>query len=93
MYFRGGNRLQPRVIDLRFDRVTGLVLPKRGVSVYNRPDGLDRFGGAYRLGSIPAELMIVQTGANPTHFEIIPAQAMSLADYELALAKITLTKV
>jgi hypothetical protein len=93
VYYRGGNSLRPRRIDLRFDRVTGLVLPKRGVSVYSRPDGLDRFGGAYRVDNIPPELQVVRTGNDPTHFEIIPVRAMPLGDYEAALATITLTRV
>jgi hypothetical protein len=92
-YYRGGNNLKPRRIDLRFDRVTGFVLPKRGVSVYNRPDGLDRFGGAFRVDNIPPELTVVQTGVDRAHFEIIPVRAMPLADYEAALAKITLTRL
>lgn len=93
VYYRGGNSLRPRPFELRFDRVTGFVLPKRGVSVSSRPDGLDRFGGAYRVDNIPPELTVVQVGTDRTHFEIIPIRAMPLADYEAALAKITLTPV
>jgi hypothetical protein len=45
-YFRGGNTLQPKPRDVRIDPTTGLVQTTHGVSVFDQPDGLDRFGGA-----------------------------------------------
>ncbi len=93
VYYRGGNSLKPNPRELRYDRKTGFVLPRRGVSVYTHSHGLERFGGPYRVDNIPPELTVVQHGLDPTHYEIIPRQAMSLADYEDALAKITLISV
>lgn len=92
-YYRGGPSLAPRMIDVIINRKTGLLTPTRGVSVFGRPDGLDRFGGAYKVGAIPESLRIVQTGRNPYHFEIVPAQAMTFAEYEEAIGKIILTPV
>src|SRR5690349_21279432 len=92
-YYRGGNSLQPKPFEIKIDPATGLVQPTRGVSVYDRPDHLDRFGGAHRVTNVPPELCIIQRGKDPHHFEIVPAQPMTLDEYEKALAKIILVPV
>jgi hypothetical protein len=92
-YYRGGNSLRPKARDLRFDPATGLVLPTHGVSVFSRPDGLDRFGGAHRVTNLPGELKVIQRGKDPNHFEIVPAVPMTLGEYEQALEKIVLVPV
>lgn len=91
-YFRGGPSLAVRPIDVIIDRKTGLLTPSRGASVFDQPDGLDRFGGAYVVGPIPDSLRIVKTGRNPHHFEIAPAYEMPFDEYEAELAKIPLTR-
>jgi hypothetical protein len=75
---------------VRIDPATGLLRAGRGVSVFSRPDGLERFGGAYRVTQLPPELTIIQVGRDPTHFEIAPVRPMTLDEYEQALAKIVL---
>jgi len=55
-YYRGGPSMKPTLRDVRIDRATGLVLTSHGVSVFNRPDNLGRFRGAYRLTFVPVEL-------------------------------------
>ena len=92
-FYRGGNSLKPRRQDVRLDTTTGLLRPTHGVSVFDRPDGLDRFGGAYRLTAIPANLRIVQRGRNPHHHEVVLAYPMTLAEYEAALRRIVLVSV
>jgi hypothetical protein len=92
-YYRGGSNLVPRRNEVRIHRISGLVLPQRGVSVYSRPDGLDRFGGAYRIVSVPAGLRIVQIGVDPFHHEIIPDQPLRLDEYEKLLRQIILARV
>lgn len=92
-YYRGGPSLAPRLIDVIINRKTGLVMPGRGVSILDQPDGLDRFGGAYEIGPIPNTLEIVRAGRNPHHFELAPKQEMTFEQYEAELAKISLTKV
>src|SRR5579885_1134584 len=89
-YYRTGNSLKPRPIDVRTDPATGLLRPGRGVSVFSRPDGLERFGGAYRVTQVPPGLTVVQVGRDPTPFEIVPVRPMTLDEYEQALAKIGL---
>jgi hypothetical protein len=92
-YYRGGASLAPRPIDVIINRKTGLVMPGRGVSVSNRPDGLDRFGGTYEVGPIPSSLEVVKVGRNPHHFEIAPRWEMTFEQYTAELARVTLTKV
>ena len=92
-FYRGGNSLKPRPCDYRVDKATGLLFANRGVSVSDRPDGLEHFGGAYLVTQIPAELRIVQVGHNAHHFEIVPVQPMTLDDYEKALDQVVLTAV
>lgn len=92
-YYRGGPSLAPRRIDVIINRRTGLVMPTRGVSVFDRPDGLDRFGGAYEVGLIPDTLRVVKAGQNPHHYEIAPAFEMTFERYEFELTKISLWPV
>lgn len=90
-FYRGGPSLAPRRIDVIINRKTGLVMPNRGVSVFDQPDGLERFGGAYEVGPIPDTVQIVKTGRNPHHFEIAPAFEMTFERYEFELSRISLT--
>jgi hypothetical protein len=89
--FRGGDSLQARwEIDVKFDRATGYVKPGRGISLDSDPYRIERFGGAYEVISIPAELDIVNTSG--THFELVPRQAMSLERYQALLNLVVLKR-
>jgi hypothetical protein len=92
-YYRGGNSVCPRRNEVRFNRATGLLKTERGASVYDRPDNLERFGGAHRVTNVPESLRIVQRGQDPNHFEIVPANPMTFTEYEVELAKIVLVPV
>ena len=92
-FYRGGASLRPKPREVRIDPNTGLVLPVRGVSVFDRPDNLQRFGGAHRLDNIPPTLGIIQVGRDPHHHEIVPARPMTMAEYDEELQKIILTPV
>ena len=92
-YYRGGSSLKPKSGEVIIHPTTGLVQPRRGVSVYDRPDNLHRFGGAYRVTQVPVELKIVQHGRDPWHFEIVPVRPMTMQEYEQALAAIVLIPV
>lgn len=81
LYYRGGSSLVPRPIDVIINPNSGLLSTTRGVSVFDRPDGLDRFGGAYEVGPIPGTLMVVQRGRDKHHYEIVPAAPMPLDEY------------
>jgi hypothetical protein len=93
VYYRGGTSLKPRPFEIKVDPVTGLLQPTHGISVFNRPDRLDRFGGAYRVTNVPPELTVIQRGRDPGHFEIVPTHPMTLDEYEAALSTIILVPV
>ena len=92
-FYRGGNSLTPRSDEVKTDPATGLLRTTHGVSVFDRPDNLGRFGGAYRLTNLPGELQIVQRGRDPHHHEIVPARPMTMSEYEEALSRIVLVPV
>ncbi len=89
-YYRGGTSLKPRPFEVKIDPPTGLLQPTHGISVFSRPEPLERFGGAFRVTCVPEELKIIQRGRDPSHFEIVPARPMTLAEYEAALSTIVL---
>ena len=91
-YYRGGTSLVARPFEVRLDRKTGQVLTTRGISVSSRPDGLDRFGGAYLVTQLPAELRIVQFGSNQDHYEIVPVSPMAFDEYQRLLNQIILVR-
>ncbi|MGL6196936.1 MAG: polymorphic toxin-type HINT domain-containing protein [Thermoguttaceae bacterium] len=87
--FRGGESLNPRVgIDITVKN--GIVKPGKGVSVNLSDDGLEKFGGAFRVTSIPKELEIIQQGKNLLHYEIVAKEAMSLERYIELLGQVVL---
>jgi hypothetical protein len=86
--YRGGNDLSPRDIDV--DPATGLVLPGRGVSVSSSPTGLERYGGPFRVVSVPPELGVEQVGRRKWHYEIVPKHPMTRAAYNDALRRVVL---
>jgi hypothetical protein len=58
-YYRGGNSLKPWPDEVKIDPATGLLKTTHGVSVWNRPNGLEKFGGAHKVTGIPPELRII----------------------------------
>lgn len=92
-FYRGGNSLKPKRREVKIDPATGLLQTQRGVSVFNRPDDLDRFGGAFLLTNLPESLKIIQQGRDPAHHEIVPVSPMTMNEYEAALNSIVLVKV
>jgi hypothetical protein len=92
-FYRGGRSLQPRPGEVRIDPTTGLLRPTHGISIFDRPDNLDRFGGAYEVVAVPDKLRMIQRGRDPHHFEIVPAAPMPPAEYEEALQQIVLAAV
>ncbi len=89
-FYRGSNSVRPTPADVKIDPRTSLLRTTHGISVWDRPDGRERFGGAYRVTNVPEELRIIQRGRDPHHFEIVPAFPMSFEEYEAALVKIVL---
>lgn len=91
-YYRGGRSLKVRSIDVLVGD-DGLLRTDRGVSVQDTPTGLERFGGAYEVASVPPELHVVKAGGRAGHYELAPARPMSQDDYEAALRKVVLVPV
>jgi len=91
-YYRGGASFDLKPGDVRIDQTTGLLKTTHGVSVSDRPDGLERFGGAYKVSNVPVGLKIIQRG-KPHHFEIAPARPMPISEYEDLLGQIMLVAV
>jgi hypothetical protein len=92
-YFRGGKDLTPKPKEVQIDPQSGLVQPTRGISLSSDPGQLARFGGAYKVISIPAELEIVRQGKRKTHYELRPRAAMPLDDFIELLKQVQLEDV
>jgi RHS repeat-associated protein len=88
--YRGGSGVAARNIDVKVDSQTGLVQPGRGVSVNADPAAVEKFGGAYKVESVPEELEIIQRGGNPNHYEIAPRQPMTMERYQELLNQVKL---
>ena len=56
--YRGGPKIEVRDIDVKVK--DGLVQSTRGPSLNLDPAKVEKFGGAYRVESIPDELQIIQ---------------------------------
>ena len=52
-FYRRENSLLPQPGEVRSDPVTGLLGTTHGISVFARPDKLDRFGGAFEAVTVP----------------------------------------
>jgi hypothetical protein len=87
--YRGGSDLTPRNFDIAVDKQTGLLKTTRGISLNADPSKLARFGGAYRVISIPDELKIEQIGS-PGHYEITPTYPMTMEKYRELLQQVVL---
>jgi hypothetical protein len=86
--FRGGSDLTVNPGDVKLRR--GLVQPTHGLSLDTDATRLAAFGGARKIASIPVELQVIQRGARPTHFEIVPKVEMTLQRFQMLIGKIVL---
>jgi hypothetical protein len=92
--FRGGDDLTPRLgIDVLIDRNTGLLRTDRGISLFADRATVERFGGAYRVESIPAGLKMRQRGRDPGHYELMPAEPQCFERYVELLQQVVLRPV
>lgn len=96
-FYRGGPRLTARTDEVRIDQATNTLKNTRGLSVYDRPDhpNLRLFGGPYLLGEIPEQLQLIRAGRDPSHYELVPVQSMSMTfdEYQALLDQIPLTPI
>ena len=75
------------------DRYAGLLRTDRGISLFDDPAKVERFGGAYRVESIPEELKMQQRGREPGHYELMPDEPMSFERYVALLKQVVLRPV
>jgi hypothetical protein len=89
--YRGGSDLTPRLgIDLLLDPTSGLLRQDRGISLFDNPALIERFGGAYRVEFMPKGLRVAQRGRNLSHYELAPAEPMSFERCLELLAQVVL---
>lgn len=92
--FRGGSDLTPRLgIDVLTDPNTGLLRTDRGISLFDDPAKVERFGGAYQIEFIPEGLKVQQRGRDLGHYEMMPAEAMTFERYIELLDQVVLRPV
>lgn len=94
LLFRGGDDLTPRLgIDVLYNAETGLLRTDRGISLFDDPVKAERFGGAYKVEFIPDGLKVQQRGRDPSHYELMPAEAMTFERYIELLKQVALRPV
>ncbi len=89
--FRGGDSLQARPTDVKIEKATGLLKTTHGLSLNVSAEAMSRFGGAFRIESIPPELRIIQRGKELTHFEIVPREPMTPQRFQELLDQIKIS--
>jgi len=95
-YFRGAKgtntpSFEPRPNEYKIDKKSGLVRPTHGVSLFDNKGSIGKKGFVPHevdLATVSDKLQIKQRGNDKKHFEIMPKEAMSLADYKAELAKV-----
>jgi hypothetical protein len=68
--YRGGGSFKVKPGEIRIDKATGLVKDTHGISLDVNPDTVSKFGGAYKIDSMPEGLKIIQRGSRAEHFEM-----------------------
>jgi RHS repeat-associated protein len=92
-YYRGGGDFTIRDRDIKIDPQTGLLKTTHGISLNTDPNGLDKFGGAYRITNLPKSLKVIQRGKDENHYEVVPGEQMSKESFQKALNEITTERI
>ncbi|MBQ9978367.1 MAG: RHS repeat-associated core domain-containing protein [Clostridia bacterium] len=87
--YRGGS-YNTRDIDVRYNKSTGKVTTKRGISINTNPSEAAKHGTVSRVDQIPYGLSIIPYGS-PGHYEIVPGYSMSKDEYQSLLWAIKYT--
>lgn len=87
-FYRGGSSVAPKPGEYKIK--DGLVQPTHGVSVFSNPAKTEKWG-THEVTSVPDELQIIQRGKDPEHFEIVPKEPMTEAEYKARLEEVELT--
>jgi RHS repeat-associated protein len=91
-FFRGARpgedpTFAPRPNEYKVDPATGTVRPTHGVSVFDNPGSVASKGfepHEVNQSTIPSQLHIIQRGADPHHYEIVPQLGTSLTPEDFA---------
>ena len=86
--YRGGDDFTVKSNEVKINLETGDVKTTHGVSLDVNPETVSKFGGAYKIESLPEGLKIIQRGARPEHFEIVPEYEMPLETFQELLNQI-----
>jgi hypothetical protein len=97
-YFRGAKlgeqpSFVPKPNEYKVDPITGFVKDTHGVSVFDNAESVSSRGFVPHqldMDTIPDSLRIIQRGADPKHFEIVPKPGANLTpdDFAAALCQI-----
>ncbi len=91
--YRGGKEFKLKPGEYKINKESGMVKTTHGVSLDTQPETVSKFGGAYRIESMPDELQIIQRGKRAEHFEIVPKVEMSVEKFQNLLDEIKVTPV
>lgn len=86
--YRGGGDFTVELKDIKIDKATGLVKDTHGLSLDINPDTVSKFGGAYKIESIPDGLKVIQRGSRAEHFEIVPTKPVTVEQFQELLNQI-----
>ncbi|MEO7596093.1 MAG: RHS repeat-associated core domain-containing protein, partial [Byssovorax sp.] len=91
--FRGGYSLDVHKGEYKPRKEAG-DLTGRGISTWNTPEKVEKFGGAFKVVSVPDSLEVAQRGNNKDHYEIIAKKpGMTEEEYKNAVKEVKLEKV
>jgi len=79
--------------DVKVDPKTGFVKTTHGLSVHTNSGQVSKYGGAYKVISMPDELQILQRGKDQNHFEIVPKREMSKENFQKLLNQVRTEKI
>jgi RHS repeat-associated protein len=86
--WRGGSSFDVGPDDVKADKATGYINPGRGISLdTNRAKLVARWGAVRPIRYLPSKLLIRQFG-QPTHYEIIPGERMTVDEYKKLIGQI-----
>lgn len=89
--YRGEDDFTVKSNEVKINPETGNVKTSHGVSLDVNPDTVSKFGGAYKIESLPEGLKIIQRGMRAEHFEIVPAYEMPLETFQELLNQIVVS--
>ena len=89
--YRGGNDFTVKSNEVKLNPKTGNVKTTHGVSLDVNPGTVSKFGGAYKIESLPEDLQIIQRGVRPEHFEIVPKYEMPLEIFQGLLNQVVVS--